>query len=201
MFQNRSIQRVIVCLAGAVCLAALGGRILAADKPAKEPVKPAADKPKPSIELKPSATPRAATTRPAVDQKFAVAMVQGRALFERYNGREQLEKQFMDLQKQAQAAQQGGDQQKMGELRMQMQKMQGDMRKSIGDALEVVAKRDNIDVVVGDVLYKSETTNLPDITDVVLEQLNSTTTAPAADSADSKPADEKPEAKEPANEK
>lgn len=201
MYPNRLMHRVIVCLAGAVALVAVGGRIFAADTPAKESAveaKPAADKKKaaPSIQLTPSTT-----TQPTPGEKFTVAVAQGRALFERYNRRDE----FMNLQKQGQAAQQSGDQQKMGELRAQMQKLSGEFRKSFSDALAAVAKRENYDIIAGEILYKSETTNLADVTDAVVEQLNSTTTAPAADSAETKPADEdvadKPVEKKPAGEK
>src|SRR5947207_1913117 len=189
----QSIRRITVCLVGMTVLAA-GGWALAADKDLNEPAKPAAKpaaapdkppviiKPTPKLQLKPVTT-RHASSQPIKAEKMTMGMVQVRDVISQLKIREELDKQFKELGKEANAAKQDNNQQKMMEIQMKMQKMQNDFRKTLNDAVEFVAQREHIDVVVGETLYKNPSANLPDLTDAVAEHINATASAPASEPA------------------
>jgi hypothetical protein len=148
----------------------------------------------------PAISTRPAATRPAVVSPILrVAKVNQQKTFAGFTRGDQLQKRFVALQRELQAAGQSGDNAKSGRLRQQLERIQHDVQRVMMDGLQEVAKEQKIQLVVGmrpgpggsselNAIYQQPEMDVPDITTAVVDRVNAL--AATRPSLDSQPASE-----------
>ena len=119
----------------------------------------------------------AATAQPA-GRELRVASIDGNAVFRGFKYGEEMQNQFVRLREEAMEASRTRDQGRMAVLTGQMQRLQMDLRKQMQEAITAVAEREKIDLVVNEFIYRGEEVDVPDISGLVVEELNRTAKPP-----------------------
>jgi Skp family chaperone for outer membrane proteins len=125
------------------------------------------------------------------DAEITVGTYDMRAIFSAYDGRQAFMKRAQEIQRQAQAAQQAGDRQKLQQLQQQMQqeqqKMGAQLQQDIDDVIADVAKEQGVDIVAPEVLYSVPSVSTKNVTQAIIAELNGGTGSSGSGAAQSQP--------------
>jgi Skp family chaperone for outer membrane proteins len=97
-------------------------------------------------------------------------------IFQSFEGRTAFMQRAQEIQRQAQAAQQAGDQQKLQQLQQQMmqarQQMGVQLQKAVDDVIADVAEQQGVEVVASEVLYSAPSVETKNVTQAIIAEMN-----------------------------